>query len=207
MTANYSDEQRNKKGFYTVAHLIDTIGVQNCILDEHSVLISNGTIIGQGNVFYPGVIIERAGEGALKIGSDNVFYPGTYIYGSHGNIVIGDKNEFGPAGVTIRANIPEVRIEIGNEGRYCEGANIVGNSTLGSGSQVIGPISVQSCTLANGGSSKEPDPDKRASVLKGYGRARGIKLAIGQVVNGSGDFADSPIETQRSYHPRVPKQS
>ncbi len=201
MTATYSDEQRIKRGFYTTAELIENIGQQNTILDEHSVLISKKIIVGHNNLFYPGVIIEQQNEGALRIGDDNIFYPGTYICGSYGIITINNKNEFGPAGVTVRANMPGARIEIGNEGRYCDGASIMGETTLGSGSQILGNITVQSCELAGGGSSKEPNPDKRAAVLKGYGLARGIRLTAGQVINGNGNFANMPIEEQRAYHP------
>lgn len=205
MTTNYLENQRSARGFHTTASLITSVGPQNTILDEHSILISEGVTIGYGNVFYPGVTIERQDEGTIEIGNNNIFYPGTYIYCSLGSVTVEDQNEFGPAGFTLRANTPDAHIEIGNGGRYCDGASIMGKTTLGSGSQVIGIVTVQNCTLGEGGTSKEPNPDKRGAVLKGFGRARGIDLATGEVINGNGDFTTAPIEMQRSYHPGSPK--
>lgn len=205
MSDDYLETQRAAKGFYTPTSLIATVGQQNRILDPYSVVISSKSTIGKGNVFYPNVIIEQRDEGHIAIGDNNVFYPGTYIYASHGKITIESQNEFGPAGLTIKANVPEVAIAIGSHGRFCDGASIMGASSLGSGSQILGAITVQGCILAEGGSSTEPNPDKRAAVLKGFGLARGLTLSTGQVVNGHGNFSDSPIETQRSYHPGAQK--
>lgn len=115
---------------------------------------------------------------------------------------IGNGNEFGPAGITIKANMSDALIAVGDDGRYCDGASIMGKTNLGSGSQVLGNITVQGCTLAAGGTHQEPDPDKRAAVLKGFGLARGITLEVGQVVNGAGKFADAPVEWQHDYHPK-----
>ncbi|GAB3815941.1 hypothetical protein GCM10028799_17750 [Kribbella italica] len=43
--------------------------------------------------------------------------------------------------------------------------------------------------------------------LKGFGRARGVQVGVGEVVNGSGDFDDAPVERQRHYHPNAPHLS
>ncbi|HEX5115227.1 MAG TPA: hypothetical protein VFW65_08515 [Pseudonocardiaceae bacterium] len=48
-----------------------------------------------------------------------------------------------------------------SRGRYLSGAQVVGRSTLGGGSQILGPIAVQDCTLAAGGSYREANPDDR----------------------------------------------
>lgn len=206
MKTNYADEQRSERGFHTIPNLLEVVGQHNNILDEHSVLIGKNVMIGHSNIFYPGVIIEQQGDAAIQIGDSNTFYPGTYIYGSHGSLTIGSGNEFGPAGLTIRANMPNVSIVIGNDGRYCDSASIMGKTSLGDGSQILGNITAQGCVLAGGGSSKEPNPDKRAAVLKGFGLARGITLSVGQVVNGAGNFSDALVETQRSYHPGAPTE-
>lgn len=200
--ASFLDLQRANKNFLTSAELSEVIGKHNTVLDT-SVLISKGALIGAGNTFYPGVVIEQQGDGTLTIGDGNVFYPGTYILSTGGTVSIGDNNEFGPAGVTVKANAPDVVITIGSNGRYCDGVSIMGKTTLGTGSQILGNITVQSCTLADGGTFQESDPDKRAAVLKGFGLARNIALEIGQVVNGVGNFADSPVERQSSYHPKA----
>lgn len=178
--ASYFDQQRTDKNFLTTVELIETIGERNRILDD-SVLIGKNVIVG------------------VK----NTFYPGTYILSSAGEIMIGDYNEFGPAGVTVKSNIPNAAISIGGHGRYCDGVSIMGKTALGTGSQILGNITVQSCTLAGGGTFQEPDPDKRAAVLKGFGLARNLALEAGQVINGMGNFADSPIEQQSVYHPKV----
>jgi len=62
---------------------------------------------------------------------------------------------------------------------------------------------VQNCTLADGGTFQEPNPDERGAVLKGFGLARNIVLETGRVINGGGNFADFPIEQQSAYHPKL----
>lgn len=199
---NYTDEQRSNLGFLSYNELIETIGGRNTVLDAHSTLISRGVDIGKDNIIYPGAVIERLGEGKITISDGNTFYPGTYILCSSGEVYIGSGNSFGPAGVTVRANMPTALIEIGDRGRYCDGANIMGVTSLGSGSQVLGNITVQNCALSAGGTFQESDPDKRAAVLKGFGLARNMTLSAGEVVNGIGDFSKSPIERQSFYHPK-----
>lgn len=200
---NYTDQQRSNRGFLTAVALTEKVGKNNSILDVSSVLISENVEMGKGNVLYPGVVIERQGDGKIVIGDENIFYPGVYILSSAGEIRIGNQNDFGPAGATIKANMPDAFIQIGHQGRYCDGTSIMGKTTLGPGSQVLGNITVQSCTLAGGGTFKEANPDKRAAVLKGFGLARGITLEAGQVVNGSGDFSSAPVEQQSFYHPKA----
>lgn len=199
----YIDRQRSHRGFLTHAELIETIGADNVILDASSVLISRNIKVGRDNILYTNVVIEQREEGTISIGNGNIFYPGTYILSSAGQIYIGNENEFGPAGVTIKANMPDALIEIGDQGRYRDGANIMGKTSLGSGSQVLGSIAVQNSLLAGGGTYAEADPDKRAAVLKGFGLAREIILEVGEVISGKGDFSEVPIERQAFYHPKT----
>lgn len=194
-------QARQQKDFLSADDLAAGIGQQNTILDS-SVLISKKATIGSGNTFYPNVVIECQGDGQVSIGDNNTFYPGTYILSSAGAVKIKNGNEFGPAGLTVKANSAAALVTIGNNGRYCDGARIMGTTDLGNGSQILGNITVQDCTLTAGGTHQEPDPDKRAAVLKGFGLARGITLEAGQVVNGSGNFADAPVKWQRDYHPK-----
>lgn len=195
-------KQLSGRGFLTPTQLTETVGKTNTLLSLDGILISRGVTIGERNTFYPGVVIEQTGDGAIEIGDDNVFYPNTYIFSSAGRIAIANSNLFGPAGLTIRANIPEAVVEIGSGGRFCDGANIMGNSKLGDGSQVLGAITTQSCHLDSGLPFSEPNPDLRAPVLKGMGFARNISLTAGEVLNGNGgDFGQLTVERQRSYHP------
>jgi acetyltransferase-like isoleucine patch superfamily enzyme len=195
-------QARHSKDFLSTEDLLATIGQHNTILDA-SVLISKKITVGHNNTFYPNVVIECREAGTIVIGDNNTFYPGTYILGAGGIIEIAHNNEFGPAGLTIRANINDAAIIIGSGGRYCDGASIMGKTSLGDGSQILGAITVQSCTLGGGGSFQEPDPDQRAAVLKGFGLARGVTLRTGQVVNGAGNFAEAPVQWQHEYHPKV----
>ena len=147
---NLIDNARKKQRFLSTDDLLAAHGETNNILDA-SVLISEGVEIGDNNVFYPNVVIERSGEGVLEIGSNNVFYPGTYILSSAGSVKIGNGSEFGTGGCTIKANMPDAALTIGDGGRYCDGASIMGRTSLGNGSQVLGNITVQGCSLAAGG--------------------------------------------------------
>ncbi|MDB5181394.1 MAG: hypothetical protein JWP13_157 [Candidatus Saccharibacteria bacterium] len=196
------NDARNQKEFLDTATLEASIGVNNSVLDAHSVLISKRVVIGKGNVFYPNVVIECIGEGSLDIGDGNTFYPGTFILCSNGTITIGNDNEFGTGGCTIKANMDAAEIHIGSGGRYSDGVSVMGKTLLDNGSQVLGAITVQSCSLEGGGNYTEPDPDKRAAVLKGSGLARGITLQQGQVINHIGNFSHASVEWQRAYHPK-----
>lgn len=199
----YVQNVRGAHGFLSPEELVETIGAHNAVLDPYSVLISAKVAVGVGNTFYPNVVIRADSNAEVAIGSNNIFYPSTFIYGSVGKIIIGSENEIGLGGCTVRANMPDAAITIGDGGRYSGGADIMGVTSLGSGSQLLGAITVQGCDLAPGGTFREPDPDERAAVLKGMGLARGIALQKGQVINGLGDFTDREIEWQRDYHPKA----
>lgn len=191
---------REQLGFHT-ADSLAALAETNSILDS-SVLISSRVVIGANNTFYPNVVIECQAGGEVSIGDGNVFYPGTFILCSAGVVRIGNTNMFGPAGFTLKANNDKAAIAVGDGGRYCDGASVMGATTLGSGSQILGNIIVQNCDLAGGGTFEEPDPDMRAAVLKGFGAAKGLQLQTGQVVNGEGDFSAAPVQWQHEYHPK-----
>lgn len=197
------DAQRTARGFMSVANTLALFNAtQNTVLDPFSVLLSKDVAIGSGNIFYPNVIIETRSGGTITIGSDNIFYPGALLIADQGAISIGDGNEFGDGGVSIKANMPDSFIEIGSRGRYMNGPEIMGRCTLESGSQIIGTIRVQNCRLGAGDSYREPDPDTRAGLLKGFGVARNLTVLQGEVINGQGTFEQSGVERQVAYHPR-----
>ena len=103
--------------------------------------------------------------------------------------------------MVIVADRPGEAITIGDHGRYRYGAVLRGRAELGSGSQVLGPVIVEECTLGAGGSFAEPDPDRRGGVLKGVGPARGLTVPRGQVIAAYGLFAQAAMLRQRFFHP------
>lgn len=201
---DYIDRIRRDNDFLTPHELVAGVGAQNTIFDPNSVLISEGVRIGVGNIFYPNVTIEQQGDGRIVLSDNNVLHSGTYFLCAVGVVRVGDGNTFGPSGVIMQSNAPGSSIIIGDEGRYNR-AEIMGRTTLGSGSQVLGLITVQDCILAAGGNFKESDPDQRAAVLKGFGLARGITLETGRVMNGAGDFSQATAQWQHEYHPKAGK--
>lgn len=197
------DAQREQQGFMPVRELLETLGRHgNRVLDPFSVLVSRGVAVGHNNIFYPNVVIETQNDGQITIGDQNVFYPATLMLSNSGSIVISRSNLFGDGAIRIKTTQPTDLVTIGDHGRYMNGASILGKARLGSGSQILGPITVENCTLMDGGSYTEPDPDLRAGVLKGFGRARNLTVNQGEVINGHGTFDPIQIERQLVYHPR-----
>src|SRR5258708_34649083 len=115
---------------------------------------------------------------------------------------MGNNNELGDGGLRIKANMPNSAITIGNLGRYMNGSEIMGRCFLGSGSQILGAITVQNCTLGAGDSYSDLNPDSRGGLLKGFGLARNLEIRQGQVINGQGTFEQSAVELQSFYHPK-----
>lgn len=175
------DRIRAGRGFLSIAETLALADSGNVVLDPFSLLVSRGVRIGSRNVFYPGV---------------------TLICEAGGTILIGSHNQFGEGGFTARAE-GGAAIEIGDGGRYMLGASVTAPAQLGSGSQVLGAIAVQDCVLGAGGTFRDTDPDSRGAVLKGVGRARGLTLARGQVVQGNGVFDAADIKPQSLYHPHT----
>lgn len=199
------DAQRTSKGFLTVEQVLALCDSGNVVLDPFSTLISAACTIGHGNIFYPSLVIECVNNGTLEIGEDNTFYPGCLLIADQGKLLIGNGNQFGDGGCTIKSNRPDALVRIGNKGRYVNGPTIVGKTTLGSGSQVIGAITVQDCVLEDGLDFTAQNPDEQGAVLKGYGLARGLTLTKGQVLNGQGKFDQQNVEQQSTYHPKTAK--
>lgn len=192
-----------RSGFLSADYLTGAT-MTNEVLDPHSVLVSRFAVIGDGNIFYPGVVIQSDEDSILTIGSYNTFYPGTFLLAENGGrLDIGSHSLYGPGGLQIKANTPGATIVIGDRVRISNGPEVVGATSIGDGGQVIGPIQAQSVQIAAGGDHTEPDVDQRAGVLKGVGLARGIRVEVGEVVNGLGNFADAVVERQSVYHPRA----
>jgi len=193
------DRMRRDLGYLTVEETLEQVK-DNIVLDPFSLLLGRGVAIGSRNVFYPNVTMTLEAGGAISIADRNTFHSGTALFAGPGRIAIGSGNQFGEGGFTAKANRPGASIEIGDHGRYLGGAAIYGETRLGSGSQILGAIAVDNCTLAAGAAHHDPDPDARGAVLKGFGSARGLTLACGQVIQGSGVFDAKDVKPQWLFH-------
>ncbi len=194
------DDARKSRGFMTlseIAKLLDT----NTFLDPLNVLISNKIRIGVGNIIYPHVILEATENGSILIGNKNIFYPNTFILATNGDVVIGNQNEFGDGGVTIKANAPGSGITIDDNCRLMNGVQLLGKTHMGNGTQMLGQIVAQNCELEGGVDYKNPDAALRGGLLKGFGTARNCQVPQGKVLVGDGSFSQDKLMDQIHFHP------
>jgi carbonic anhydrase/acetyltransferase-like protein (isoleucine patch superfamily) len=194
------DRVRSSAGYLTVAETLGLADSGNVVLDPFSLLIGRGVHIGANNVFFPNVSLSCEHVGSIAIGNANTFHPGVSMLATHGPIVIGNGNQFGEGGFTAKANRSGAFIEIGDGGRYVGGAAVYGATRLGSGSQILGAISADDCSLAPGAPYTDPNPDARGAVLKGAGTARGLTIALGMTLAGNGVFNADDAKPQSFYH-------
>lgn len=166
-----------------------------------TVLVSEAVVLGQGNRFYPGVVIECRGAGRIVLGDGNVFWPGTVILAEAGSIVIGDSNAFGPGGCTLALDAGGGEIAIGDGTRLREGVVLLRGCHVGHGGQVLGPVQATDCRLGSGAPHSDSDPAARGGVLKGVGRARGLVVGRGEVILGEGRFDQRDLVSQLVFHP------
>ncbi len=199
----FIDDVRRAQGLMTMDALAALVDRGNIVFDPFSVLIAAAARIGSGNVFFPCVSLLCRDEGGLEIGDNNRFFSQTLIEAVSGPIRIGSGNQFGEGGFTAKTNRPGAAITIGDHGRYLNGAAVFGVSHLGSGSQILGAITVDGCTLAPGGSHEHPDPDHRAGLLKGAGAARDLMVPMGQVIAAQGIFSSADLKPQSLFHPNT----
>ncbi len=200
---NYIDSinlQREINGFLSIDETLALTKNGNIIIDPFSTLIGRNCEIGANNKFYPCTIFEVSNDGSISIGRDNVFYHNCYFVADKGKIVIGDNNQFGDGGFSAKANMIGSEIVVSNGGRYLNGVQLLGKTYLGSGSQIIGNITVQNCSLAAGENYTYPNPDERGGLLKGIGLARNLAIEKGMVINGNGDFEPTQMKNQSYYH-------
>jgi carbonic anhydrase/acetyltransferase-like protein (isoleucine patch superfamily) len=197
------DDIRRQHGFLSMADTAALIGRGVVMFDPYSTLISEDVDLGAGVVIWPGVTLQRLDAGTLAVGTGTVLHSGTRIVARGGTVVIGRRAEIGEeGGFTLKADRPDVVIEIGDEARLLGGGSAVLNNVIGRGAQVLGPIRMQECRLEDGGSHVEPDPDRRGGVLKGAGVARGLSVPRGGVIQAFGTFEAGALRRQVEFHPK-----
>ncbi|TYC68081.1 AraC family transcriptional regulator [Stappia sp. BW2] len=195
------DAARLACGFLTLSQMMEALE-GNHVLDPFSTLISAGVSAGKHNIFYPGVTLKALSGHKIILADDNCVHSGSHFEAATGNILIGSNNQFGEGGFTAKANRPGAEIRIGSHGRYLNNPALFGRCELGNGSQILGSITVDGCTLADGGSYEEDDPDLRAGLLKGSGIARNLTVARGMVIAGNGTFSADDLLPQSHFHPK-----
>jgi len=198
----FIDDIRRSRGLMTIESIGLLVERGNVIFDPFSVLISKSVSIGTGNIVFPCVSL-LCGTRELLIGDDNMFHSNSHIEAVSGPIRIGSSNQFGEGGFTAKTNRADASITIGDHGRYLGGASVFGKTLLGSGSQILGAIAADSCRLEAGQAYQDPDSDRRAGLLKGFGSARNLTVPKGQVISGNGLFAISDLKPQSFFHPKA----
>ncbi|WP_181701549.1 hypothetical protein [Chthonobacter albigriseus] len=202
-TQQPGDDARSALGFLSVTETaaLATQGV--LVPSPHAVLVSPGARLAPGVVLWPGVIVSVDAGSRIDIQAGTQLHAGTRLAATGGGIVeIGEGAEIGEeGGFTIKAEAGHA-IRIGCGARLLGGGAMTFSNEIGDGAQVLGPIRMQNCSLAGGGSWREPDPDVRGAVLKGSGVARGITLERGDVIQAFGLFALEPVRRQVEFHPK-----
>ncbi|MFJ2742807.1 hypothetical protein ACIO3O_24450 [Streptomyces sp. NPDC087440] len=211
MDANFRWDEFNRLratlGYLTPAELVELGSRGTTVLDPFSVILSRNVELGPGNVLHPGAVIECDDDSTCVVGGFNVLHGATRIAASGGgDIGIGNGTVIGEGGTQIKATSPNSPITVDDGARLANGAELLGHTRVGAGAQILGPVSAGFVTLAAGEPYTHPDPDARGAVLKGFGRARHLRLATGEVLNGTGDFASAPVERQRAYHSDAPRR-
>lgn len=198
----FIDDIRRARGLMTIGDIQELVQRGNVVYDPFSVLITAAARIGTGNVIFPCVSLFCGDQGELSIGDNNTLFANSLVEAISGPIVIGSFNQFGEGGFMAKTNRPGASIVIGDNGRYLNGAAVFGETTLGTGSQILGAITVDSCHLEAGRSHEQADPDLRAGLLKGSGIARNLTVPAGQVILGNGAFSQDDIKPQSFFHPK-----
>jgi hypothetical protein len=198
--ASRTEAARKSLGFMTLAETAALADREVVVPDPGSVLVSPEVSLGSGVVLWPSTILQCRAGGVIEIGAGTFIYPGTRIVAQNGRVAIGPDAEIGEeGGFTIHADAGSI-IAIGNGVRLLGGGSLTGSNTVGHGAQILGPIRCRACVLGDGGTYREPDPDRRGGVLKGSGVARNIEVPRGHVIQSFDIFADAPMRRQSFFH-------
>ncbi|HZH52317.1 MAG TPA: hypothetical protein VEZ16_10610 [Microvirga sp.] len=197
-----TDAVRRSMGFLTVDETWRLAALDVLIPDPGSVLVSPGVELGNGVTLWPGTILQASNGGRIAVGGGTNLFPGTRLVAVGGRIVIGAQAEIGEeGGFTIKVDAG-FAVEVGDGARLLGGGSLTGPSRIGRGAQILGPIRCQTCTLGDGGTHRDPEPDERGGVLKGSGVARGIDVPKGHVIQAFGLFSEGVIRRQSYFHPK-----
>ena len=196
-----TDAIRRSMGFLTQMETLQLAAAGVLIPDPGSVLISPGVRVAAGSTLWPNTILQATEGGSIAVGAGTVLFPATRMVAAGGRIAIGAGAEIGEeGGFTIKAEGTAL-IAVGDGARLLGGGSLVGPNRIGRGAQILGPIRCQTCTLGDGGTYRDPEPDERGGVLKGSGVARGIDVPRGHVIQAFGLFAEGILRRQSYFHP------
>ncbi|HEY8381953.1 MAG TPA: hypothetical protein VIL09_07385 [Microvirga sp.] len=184
LLAAAADEARRRLGCLSLEAMLAYHEAGVAIVDPFSTLIAPGVAIGAGTILYPGVSLRQDAGGRIAIGPDCEI-------GADG-------------GFTVRAS-GGVVITVGAGARLSGGGSLSETSAIGDGAQILGAIDARACRLEGGGCHRDPDPDARGGVLKGAGRARGLHIPRGRVIQAFGLFDMKDMLPQSHFHPHLGK--
>ncbi|WP_262298912.1 hypothetical protein [Microvirga sesbaniae] len=201
-TDHLGDEARRRLGFLSQG---DTAALSRrgiLVPDPGSVLISGDVRLEDDVVLWPNVVLQIADGGTVAVARGTQLFPGTRIVAAGGWVGIGADAEIGEeGGFTLKAAAGDT-IAVGDGARLLGGGSLTRSNRIGRGAQILGPIRCQTCTLRDGGTHRDPEPDERGGVLKGFGVARGIEVPQGHVIQAFGLFADAVMRRQSYFHPK-----
>lgn len=199
------DDAHRASGFLTVAEVRGLLP-EVVVLDPGSVLVGADVTLAAGVVLYPGAVLETRAGGSITVASGARLGPGPVsVVATAARVTIGSGAELGPGPVTITGTVADVLV--GDGARLSGGCLVEGPTELGAGAQVLGTVAVRDAELAAGGDHREPDPDRRAGVVKGVGRVHGVRVGTGEVIVGGGvPSAPLVVERQRAHHPEAPSR-
>jgi bifunctional N-acetylglucosamine-1-phosphate-uridyltransferase/glucosamine-1-phosphate-acetyltransferase GlmU-like protein len=170
--------------------------------DPGSVLVSPDVLLEEDVVLWPNVILQTSAGGRIVIGRGANLFPGTRIVATGGSVTVGAGAEIGEeGGFTVKAGAGDT-IEIGDGARLLGGGSLILSNRIGRGAQILGPVRCQNCTLGDGLTYRDSDPDERGGVLKGSGVARGIEVPRGHVIQAFGLFSEAVMRPQSYFHPK-----
>jgi hypothetical protein len=197
-----TDAARHALGFLSLEETIALARRGIIMPDPNSVLISPGVALGSDVVLWPNVILQIVSGGRIAIAQGSALFPGTRIVASSGSVAVGSGVEMGEeGGFTIKAEAGDA-IEVGDGARLLGGGSLARSNRIGRGAQIIGPVRCQDCRLGDGGTYRDPEPDRRGGVLKGSGVARRVEVPQGHVIQAFGLFADGVMRRQSYFHPK-----
>jgi carbonic anhydrase/acetyltransferase-like protein (isoleucine patch superfamily) len=197
-----SDAARERLGFLSLAETAALAHRGVLIPDPGSVLVSANVQLEDGTVLWPSAILQASDSGRITVGQGTNLFSGTRIVATGGMVAIGKDAEIGEeGGFTVKAGVGEV-IEIGDGARLLGGGSLSLSNRIGRGAQILGPIRCQNCTLGDGGTYRDSEPDERGGVLKGSGVARNVEVPHGHVIQAFGLFAEAVMRRQSYFHPK-----